>query len=33
MATRVAMLRANTIETISEREKAIISTLKGIYPT
>jgi ribose transport system substrate-binding protein len=28
----VAMLRANTIETISEREKAIISTLKGIYP-
>jgi ABC-type sugar transport system substrate-binding protein len=28
----VAMLRANTIETISEREKAIISTLKEIYP-
>ena len=28
----IAMLRANTIETISDREKAIISTLKGIYP-
>jgi ribose transport system substrate-binding protein len=28
----VAMLRANTIETISEREKTIISTLKEIYP-
>jgi len=27
-----AMLRANTIETISEREKAIINTLKGISP-
>ena len=28
----VAMLRANTIETISDREKAIIATLKEIYP-
>ena len=26
------MLRANTIETISDREKAIIATLKEIYP-
>jgi ribose transport system substrate-binding protein len=28
----VAMLRANTIETISDREKGIIATLKEIYP-
>jgi ribose transport system substrate-binding protein len=28
----VAMLRANTIETYSEREKAIIVTLKEVYP-
>jgi ribose transport system substrate-binding protein len=28
----VAMLRANTLETISEREKAIIVTLKEVYP-